>query len=510
MSTLVFSFLVLVLTLVKNCALEEKIILRSNKNLVMHETVRNILGFKDSPKYLGKLLPHPNKIDEAPKYMMTLYERFKNNRIAKGRLLGNTVRCIEGQIVEFNGEPMFLFNLSSVVRTEKLISAEIHLYKRKHKAINNSMRRDIDVRMFEIAPHYMAENGKITMRSETFGWQWYDITNSIASCMATRREKPHLFALNFVHENRNGRLKHLNLRKFIRQHSMPFLIIYSNDTQNLSLDHLDSLTEITEDKEVVENEVNGGAVTDVTIATLDKHGNATNVENNNKTTEKAHASNKTAAPLESNRAKRSIITNEIPEDPVHFKPAKKRFNIPQTHPNILKTRSESRIKIKDAMLIPYPKKDVVRRNRKRKHRRRKKKNKNRKNKRKNTIYFPAEWKDFHPNSVKTENSEKLCGRKRLIVDFADIGWGDWIISPKSFEAHYCAGSCPFPLTKRLRPSNHATIQSMVHAIGINKEVPEPCCVPESMSSLTLLYFDENRNVVLKNYPSMTVNSCACL
>lgn len=135
--------------------------------------------------------------------------------------------------------------------------------------------------------------------------------------------------------------------------------------------------------------------------------------------------------------------------------------------------------------------------------------KKRKNRKKNNLLFPKEWDNYHQNSASAENNGDLCSRKKLVVDFADIGWGDWIISPKSFEAHYCSGSCPFPLPKRLRPSNHATIQSMVQAIGIYKDVPAPCCVPDSMSSVTLLYFDENRNVVLKNYPSMTVNSCAC-
>uniref|UniRef100_A0A914CD45 TGF-beta family profile domain-containing protein n=1 Tax=Acrobeloides nanus TaxID=290746 RepID=A0A914CD45_9BILA len=38
-----------------------------------------------------------------------------------------------------------------------------------------------------------------------------------------------------------------------------------------------------------------------------------------------------------------------------------------------------------------------------------------------------------------------CARRDMIVDFRDIGWEDWIIAPKSFEAHYCAGSCPYPL-----------------------------------------------------------------
>lgn len=63
--------------------------------------------------------------------------------------------------------------------------------------------------------------------------------------------------------------------------------------------------------------------------------------------------------------------------------------------------------------------------------------------------------------------------------------------------------------QRLRPSNHATIQSIVNAIGLYEHVPPPCCVPDAMSSVTLLYFDEDRNVVLKNYPAMTVQACAC-
>nr|CAD7194696.1 unnamed protein product [Timema douglasi] len=61
----------------------------------------------------------------------------------------------------------------------------------------------------------------------------------------------------------------------------------------------------------------------------------------------------------------------------------------------------------------------------------------------------------------------------------------------------------------LNPTNHATIQSLVHAIGAQPDVPAPCCVPDHLSPMTLLYMDEAGNVVLKNYPSMTVDSCAC-
>lgn len=102
-----------------------------------------------------------------------------------------------------------------------------------------------------------------------------------------------------------------------------------------------------------------------------------------------------------------------------------------------------------------------------------------------------------------------CSRRNLRVDFADIGWSEWVIEPKAFDAYYCAGTCGFPMPKVVRPSNHATIQSIVRAVGIIPGVPEPCCVPESMSPLAVLYQDESRNPVLKIYPNMSVQSCSC-
>ncbi|NWW48231.1 GDF10 factor, partial [Pedionomus torquatus] len=108
------------------------------------------------------------------------------------------------------------------------------------------------------------------------------------------------------------------------------------------------------------------------------------------------------------------------------------------------------------------------------------------------------------------NEPRICSRRYMKVDFADIGWNEWIISPKSFDAYYCAGACEFPMPKVIvRPSNHATIQSIVKAVGIIPGIPEPCCVPDKMSSLSVLFLDENKNVVLKVYPNMSVETCAC-
>ncbi|KAM4524641.1 growth/differentiation factor 10 [Odontesthes bonariensis] len=105
---------------------------------------------------------------------------------------------------------------------------------------------------------------------------------------------------------------------------------------------------------------------------------------------------------------------------------------------------------------------------------------------------------------------RVCSRRYLRVDFADIGWNEWVLAPKSFDAYYCAGTCGFPIPKVARPSNHATIQSIVRAVGIVPGVPEPCCVPDKMSPLSILFLDPDRNMVLKVYPGMSVDTCACL
>lgn len=42
---------------------------------------------------------------------------------------------------------------------------------------------------------------------------------------------------------------------------------------------------------------------------------------------------------------------------------------------------------------------------------------------------------------------RMCARRYLRVDFADIGWSEWILAPKAFDAYYCAGTCGFPIPK---------------------------------------------------------------
>ncbi|NXF97956.1 BMP2 protein, partial [Eubucco bourcierii] len=114
-----------------------------------------------------------------------------------------------------------------------------------------------------------------------------------------------------------------------------------------------------------------------------------------------------------------------------------------------------------------------------------------------------------PRSTRSLDRHQACQKHPLSVDFEEIGWSGWIISPRGYNAYHCKGSCPFPLGENMRPTNHATVQSIINALKLSEGVSSPCCVPDKLYSINLLYFDDDENVVLKQYDDMVAGSCGC-
>ncbi|XP_005279032.2 embryonic growth/differentiation factor 1 [Chrysemys picta bellii] len=102
----------------------------------------------------------------------------------------------------------------------------------------------------------------------------------------------------------------------------------------------------------------------------------------------------------------------------------------------------------------------------------------------------------------------LCKPRRLYISFSDVGWENWIIAPQGYMANYCLGECPFPLTAELNSTNHAILQTMVHSLD-PEGTPQPCCVPVRLSPISILYYDNHDNVVLRHYEDMVVDECGC-
>ena len=101
-----------------------------------------------------------------------------------------------------------------------------------------------------------------------------------------------------------------------------------------------------------------------------------------------------------------------------------------------------------------------------------------------------------------------CQKRTLYVSFRDLGWQDWIIAPDAYSAYYCHGECSFPLNTHMNATNHAIVQTLVHLMT-PFNVPKPCCAPTKLSGISVLYFDESSNVILKKYKNMVVKSCGC-
>uniref|UniRef100_A0A3B3CWV1 Bone morphogenetic protein 5 n=1 Tax=Oryzias melastigma TaxID=30732 RepID=A0A3B3CWV1_ORYME len=113
------------------------------------------------------------------------------------------------------------------------------------------------------------------------------------------------------------------------------------------------------------------------------------------------------------------------------------------------------------------------------------------------------------NRQDSSNEQKqACKKHELYVSFRDLGWQDWIIAPEGYAAFYCDGECSFPLNAHMNATNHAIVQTLVHLM-FPDNVPKPCCAPTKLNAISVLYFDDSSNVILKKYRNMVVRSCGC-
>uniref|UniRef100_A0A4W3I136 Nodal-related 1 n=1 Tax=Callorhinchus milii TaxID=7868 RepID=A0A4W3I136_CALMI len=103
--------------------------------------------------------------------------------------------------------------------------------------------------------------------------------------------------------------------------------------------------------------------------------------------------------------------------------------------------------------------------------------------------------------------QSLCRRMDMEVNFDHIGWGEWIIYPKTFNAYRCGGLCPSPVDEVFMPTNHAYMQSLLQSFHPER-VPCTACVPVRLSSLSMLYYRDSE-VVLSHHKDMIVEECGC-
>ncbi|KAF7211343.1 bone morphogenetic protein 8a [Nothobranchius furzeri] len=113
------------------------------------------------------------------------------------------------------------------------------------------------------------------------------------------------------------------------------------------------------------------------------------------------------------------------------------------------------------------------------------------------------------NNRSAASKGEPCKKHELYVSFSDLGWKDWVLAPTGYSAYYCDGECIYPLGSCMNATNHALIQLVVHLMK-PEEVPTACCAPTKLSPISVLFYDDNNNVILKKHRNMVVKTCGCL
>jgi hypothetical protein len=57
--------------------------------------------------------------------------------------------------------------------------------------------------------------------------------------------------------------------------------------------------------------------------------------------------------------------------------------------------------------------------------------------------LPSSWDE----PLESEAGKTECKALPITIDFSDLSFSDWVVEPKRFQSNYCAGACKFPLNE---------------------------------------------------------------
>ncbi|XP_008544005.1 protein 60A-like [Microplitis demolitor] len=119
-------------------------------------------------------------------------------------------------------------------------------------------------------------------------------------------------------------------------------------------------------------------------------------------------------------------------------------------------------------------------------------------------------KSYHvPKVRKHVGRYGSCQVRPFTISFSDFGWADFIIAPVEYKLSFCAGDCSLSSFITERDTMHSYLQLLAHSAYPDR-VPIPCCAAKKFSSMDILYYGNNQNIILEKMKRIAVASCQCL
>lgn len=84
--------------------------------------------------------------------------------------------------------------------------------------------------------------------------------------------------------------------------------------------------------------------------------------------------------------------------------------------------------------------------------------------------FPQRSVSRQSRNVNCGPGSSECCKDSLYIDFNTIGWGDWIIHPKGYNAYFCRGTCNRVASITNTGAHHSTILnvSFLECLSVRK------------------------------------------
>ncbi|RNA19336.1 bone morphogenetic 3 [Brachionus plicatilis] len=421
--------------------------------------------------------------------LRAMYQVLKNGETIHKNPETNTIRFIPSIRIVNNNRASFIFNLSMLGDSEKVLSAELYLNRRllRHRPLvnlhyhlsNSSNLDEVVAQILNSTVSSVIDLSGFRHRRRRSNWHAFDLADSVSSFLATRFNRFKLGQINnnFINKNfyytldnevsKQSELEDLMLMidsdRFRNVHPRlaPYLIVYSHEhdeeMRNFFQNRLP--TDLLDDRAIPQNNV---------------HHESAQVYHSKDSSIKLIETKS----FDGYGKNKSNLFNYLPD----YKQNLNLHNIEL----IFKDHYRRRRDLESPEVYNEA----------------------------NETNLLLPWDDERWNHDLNETKKEIvkCQTKPLIIDFQDLSFSSWIIEPKRFQGNYCDGSCKYPYNKEVSFSNYAALQSILNSINlsVNNGAPELCCTPSSTSKIPIFYKDLNSvDYVVKYLPDMVVTECAC-